>query len=139
MTTPPPSPKPWRGLLLLAFVFLLGAGCGIGGGLLVLRSLAQRAVKGDLRDNGPVAVLTSVLEKQIAGDLDLTPAEQAAAHRELQVTLAQIRDLRLRLRSDAQTMVVDTLTRIEPHLPPEKRGLLRQRVKERLGDWGLSP
>lgn len=139
MTTPPSSPKPWRGLLLLAFVFLLGAGCGVGGGLLVLRGLAQRAIKGDLRDNGPAAMLTSVLEKQIASDLDLTPAEQAAAHRELQVTLSQIRDLRLRLRSDAQAVVADTLTRIEPHLPPEKRHLLRQRVKERFGDWGLVP
>ena len=139
MTNPPPASKPWRGLLLLGLVFFLGAACGIGGGLLVMRGLAQRAFKGDLRASGPVDFLAGVLEQQIATDLELTPAQRAAAHQELETTVARFKDLRAQLRTDARIIVADTVTRVEQHLPPEKRPLLRQRVKDRLGDWGLVP
>ncbi len=134
---PPATPRSSRALLLLLFVFLLGAASGIGGGLLVLRHFARRAFIGEMRENGPVELVTAALEKQVSSELDLTAAERQAARRELAITVTRFKDLRTRLRSDARDVIEDTIVRIEQHLPPEKRTKLRERVGSRLRPWGL--
>ena len=142
MNTPAPptsGTNRLRALLFLLLVFLLGAGCGIGGGLLVLHGIAQRAFSAEPGNTSPVELVTAALEKQIAGELELTPAQRETAHRELAITIVKFKDLRVRMRSDARAIVKDTLERVEQNLPPEKRVKLRERVRARLQPWGLVP
>lgn len=138
-TDPSPAPGRRRAILLLLLVFLLGAACGIGGGLLVLRRAAQRAFAGESGANRSVELLTFAMEKQVFAELDLTPAERAAAERELTVTATQLKDLRTRLRTDMRAVVEDSIMRIEQHLPPDKRSRFRERAAKRLQPWGLAP
>lgn len=134
---PPAAPRSTRALLLLLLVFLVGAACGVGGGLLVLRHYARRAFIGEMRENGPVELVTAALEKQVSSELDLTAEERQAARRELAITVTRFKELRSRLRTDAREVIEDTVVRIEQHLPPEKRAKLRERVGNRLKPWGL--
>jgi hypothetical protein len=136
---PPEPPRRTRALLLLLFVFLLGAASGIGGGLLLLRGLAHRAWAGDMGENSPVELVTQSMERQISAELELTAEERRAIQKELAVTVMRFREMRLRLRADSRAIVEDSLTRLEQHLPPEKRARLRERAGQRLRPWGLMP
>ena len=138
-TASPSSGNRLRAFLLIVLVFVLGAASGIGGGLLVLQRLMQRSFAGDFVKNGPGEILAATLENQIASEVDMTPAERAAAKQEVEASLVKFKELRMRMRGDVRDIVKDTLLRVESRLPPEKRDKLRERVTARLQPWGLMP
>ncbi|TDU73049.1 hypothetical protein EI77_01516 [Prosthecobacter fusiformis] len=140
-TTIPVAGRPgrMRALLLLGLVFILGAACGIGGGLIFLRGLAQRTWAGETGDKSPVERVTNSIENQMAKELDLTPEERLAVRKEFATTVAQFRALRIKLREDSRSIVEDTLSRLEKQIPEEKRAGLRERADARLRPWGLMP
>lgn len=136
-STPNPSSR-WKAVILLAFIFVLGAACGVGGGLLVLRRVVQHAIAQPDARNAPVDRVIAHLESSIASELDLTSDERAAIHPELEKTAADFKALRAEVWQKAAQNVRDSLERVSRHLPPEKQARVRERTAQRLKPWGIT-
>ncbi|WP_395735359.1 hypothetical protein [Prosthecobacter sp.] len=137
MSTSSPTTSRWKAVLLLLLVFVLGAGCGIGGGLLVVRRIAQHAIAHPNEDHAPMDRVVSKIEALMVAELDLTETERRAVHGELQQTAAEFKTLRHEMWQKAGANVDDSLDRLCKHLPAEKQAMLRKKAAERLGPWGL--
>lgn len=137
MNPPSPPSSRWKAVLLLLLVFVLGAGCGIGGGLLVLRRIVQHAVAQPDDAPAPVDRLAGKIESLMVAELALTDSERSAVHAELLQTAADFKALRLEVWQKAGMHVAGSLDRICKHLPAEKQAILRKKAAERLGPWGL--
>lgn len=124
-------------MALLVLVFVLGAGCGIGGGLLVLRRVVHRAIAEPQSEHTPVDFVVAALERDISAELDLDDAQRQQLHESLQVTVKDFKDLRLEIWQKARTKANESLECIASQLPPEKAAKLRERAKSRLQPWGL--
>lgn len=136
-TPTPARPSRWKAVLLLTLVFILGAGCGIGGGLLMLRRAVQRAIAHPNGDQAPIELVLGKIESRISSELDLTKTERAAVHAELRQTAAEFKALRNEVWSKAALNAQATLDRLAKHLPPEKAARLRSEAERRLKPWGL--
>jgi len=127
----------WKALLLLVFVFFLGAIAGVGtcGAIIVAK------LKADARNPGgasrPMQRFFDRAEKQLGKELDLDPTERQAVHDELAVTSGRVREIRLNLSRDVRTLARETVDRIASHLTPAKQSLLREKATKHLGPWGL--
>lgn len=137
MNTPSITSSRWKAVLLLLLVFALGAGCGIGGGLLVLRRIVQHAIAHPEETHAPVDRVVGKIEALMVAELDLTDSERSAVHAELLQTAAEFKALRLEVWQKAGRNVAGSLDRICQHLPAEKQATLRKKAAERLGPWGL--
>lgn len=137
MNTPSITSSRWKAILLLALVFTLGAGCGIGGGLLVLRRIVQHAIAHPDEAHAPVDRAVGKIESLMVAELDLSDSERSAVHEELLQTAAEFKALRLEVWRKASMNVAGSLDRICQHLPAEKQATLRKKAAERLGPWGL--
>jgi hypothetical protein len=137
MNTPSNTSSRWKAVLLLLLVFALGAGCGIGGGLLVLRRIVQHAIAHPDESHAPVDRLVGKIEALMVAELDLTDSERIAVHAELQETATEFKALRREVWQKAGVSVAGSLDRICQHLPAEKQAILRKKAAERLGPWGL--
>lgn len=127
----------WKAALLLALVFVLGAGCGIGGGLLVVRHIVQREIAHPSGDHAPIDLVVGRIESSLTSDLDLTETERAAVHTELLQTANDFKALRKEVWSKAAFNVQATLDRLAKHLPPDKAARLRSEAERRLTPWGV--
>lgn len=127
----------WKAVLLLLLVFALGAACGIGGGLLVLRRIVQHAMVHPDESHAPVDRVVSKIESQMVAELDLTDSERSAVHAELLQASTKFKALRREVWQKAGVSVSSSLDRICQHLPAEKQAILRKKAAERLGPWGL--
>jgi len=132
-----PKSSRWKAVALLVLVFVLGAGCGIGGGLLVLRRVVHRAIAEPQNGHTPVDFVVAALERDISADLDLDDAQRQQLHESLQTTAKDFKDLRMEIWQKARTKATESLERIASQLPPEKAAKLRERAKSRLQPWGL--
>ena len=137
MNATSPTSSRWKAVLLLVVIFILGAACGIGGGLLVLRRVVQHAIAHPAGQNAPVDRVIAHLESSIASDLNLMDAERAAIHPELVQTATEFKNLRAEVWRKAALQVQETLDRVSKHLPPEKQNRLREKAAQRLKPWGL--
>ncbi|WP_395751436.1 hypothetical protein [Prosthecobacter sp.] len=137
MSTTSPTSSRWKAVLLLLLVFALGAGCGIGGGLLVVRRIAQHAIAHPNEDHAPMDRVVSKIESLMVAELNLTESERSAVHAELQQTAAEFKTLRQEMWQKAGANVESSLDRLCQHLPAEKQAMLRKKAAERLGPWGL--
>lgn len=137
MHSSPTTSSRWKAVLLLLLVFILGAGCGIGGGLLVLRRFVQRAIAHPGESHAPVDRLIGKVESAMVAELSLTEAERSAVHAELLQTAAEFKLLRAEVWQKAGSSVAGSLDRICKRLPLEKQEILRKKAAERLGPWGL--
>ncbi|OYW74706.1 MAG: hypothetical protein B7Z37_16585 [Verrucomicrobia bacterium 12-59-8] len=137
MNTPSITSSRWKAVLLLLLVFALGAGCGIGGGLLVLRRIVQHAIAHPNDEHAPVDRAVGKIEFLMVAELDLTDSERSAVHAELLQTAGEFKALRLQVWQKAGMAVAGSLDRICQHLPAEKQAALRKKAAERLGPWGL--
>lgn len=137
MNSQPTAHSRWKAVLLLLFIFILGAACGIGGGLLVVRRVAQHAIAHPGGENAPIDRAAAHFESLIASDLDLTAAERDALHAELRTTTSDFKALRAEVWQRARMNVQHSLDRISGHLPPEKQKALRDHAARRLRPWGL--
>lgn len=137
MNTSPATSSRWKAVLLLLLFFALGAGCGIGGGLLVLRRIVQHAIAHPDDAHAPVDRVVGKIETLMVAELDLTDSERSAVHAELLQTAADFKSLRLEVWQKAGMTVAGSLDRICKHLPAEKQAALRKKAAERLGPWGL--
>jgi hypothetical protein len=137
MNTPSTHSSRWKAILLLLLVFILGAGCGIGGGLLILRRIVQHAIAHPNESHAPVDRLVGKIEALMVAELDLTETERSAVHAELQQTATDFKSLRHEVWQKAGMSVADSLDRLCKHLPAEKQATLRKKAADRLGPWGL--
>lgn len=137
MNTPSNTSSRWKAVLLLLLVFVLGAGCGIGGGLLVLRRIVQHAIAHPDESHAPVDRLVGKIESMMVAELDLTDSERSAVHAELLQVATEFKALRREVWHKAGVSVAGSLDRICQHLPAEKQAILRKKAAERLGPWGL--
>ncbi|HBJ82506.1 MAG: hypothetical protein Q8M07_20165 [Prosthecobacter sp.] len=137
MNSAPSTHSHGKAVLLLVLVFILGAACGIGGGLLVLRRVFQHAIAHPGGQNAPVDRVIAHLESSIASELDLTAAERAAIRPELEQAATDFKALRAEVWRKAALNVQDTLGRVSTHLPPEKQTRLQTEAAKRLQPWGL--
>lgn len=137
MNTSPHTSSRWKAVLLLLLVFALGIGCGVGGGLLVLRRIAQHAIAHPNDAHAPADRLVGKMESLMASELALTDSERSAVHAELQQSAADLKALRLEVWQKTGLTVAASLDRICTHLPAEKQATLRKKAAERLGPWGL--
>ena len=126
-----------KAVLLLLLVFVLGAACGIGGGLIVLRRLAQQAINAPNTKNAPINVAMRLLEDDLAGHVELSDKEKAMLNFELSECGTAFKDLRMEIWQKARTKATESLERIASQLPPDKAAKLRERAKSRLQPWGL--
>lgn len=132
-----PKSSRWKAVLLLGLVFVLGAGCGIGGGLLVLRRMVHRAITDPQSDRTPVDLVIAALERDVSSELDLDDAQRKQLHESLQVTAKDFKGLRIEIWQKAREKTRESLDRIASQLPPEKAAKLRERATSRLKPWGL--
>lgn len=141
MNTDPtlPARSRWKAVLLLLLVFMLGAGCGVGGGLLVLRSVLRRAIATAPGEVAPADFVVDALDSKIGRELELDEPQRQAIHAELMLTAGQFKALREHVTHETRTYVEDALTRSARHLPAEKHAHLRELVSRRLQPWGLMP
>lgn len=137
MNNPSNTSSRWKAVLLLLLVFALGAACGIGGGLLVLRRIVQHAIAHPDESHVPVDRVVGKIESQIVAELDLTNSERKAVHAELLQAATELKALRREVWQKAGASVSSSLDRICQHLPAEKQALLRKKAAERLEPWGL--
>jgi hypothetical protein len=137
MNTPSNTSSRWKAVLLLLLVFALGAGCGIGGGLLVLRRIVKHAIAHPDESHAPVDRLVGKIESLLVVELDLTDFERSAVHVELLQAATEFKALRREVWQKAGVSVAGSLDRICQHLPAEKQAILRKKAAERLGPWGL--
>lgn len=124
-------------MLLLGLVFVLGAACGIGGGLLVLRRMVHRAIAEPQSEHTPVDLVIAALEHDISSELDLDDAQRHQLHESLQITAQDFKGLRIEIWQKAREKTRQSLERIASQLPPEKAAKLRERATSRLKPWGL--
>lgn len=137
MNSPSNTSSRWKAVLLLLLVFALGAGCGIGGGLLVLRRIVQHAIAHPDESHAPVDRVVGKIESLMKAELDLTDSERNAVHAELLQTATEFKALRREVWQKAGMSVAGSLDRLCQHLPAEKQAILRKKAAERLGPWGL--
>ncbi len=137
MNTSSNTSSRWKAVLLLLLVFALGAGCGIGGGLLVLRRIVQHAIAHPDESHAPVDRVVGKIESLMVAELDLTDSELSAVHAELLQAATEFKALRSEVWQKAGVSVAGSLDRICLHLPAEKQAILRKKAAERLGPWGL--
>ena len=133
------SRSTWKAALLLLVVFLLGAGCGLGGSMLLLRSWIRLAVTSPVNNHGPLDKLASRIEYHLQRSLKLSDDELRAVHEELALSTRKAKELRLRVGDEARGLAEDTIVRIGSHLPPDKQANLRKQATARLEPWGLLP
>ncbi len=124
-------------MALLGLVFVLGAACGIGGGLLVLRRLVQHAIAEPQSNRTPVDLVIAALEREMLFELDLDDAQRHQLHQSLQITAQDFKGLRVEVWQKAREKTRESLERIASQLPPEKAVKLRERASSRLKPWGL--
>lgn len=139
MNDPASSPKNsrWKAALILAFVFMLGAGCGIGGGLLVLRRVVRHAMTSPGGQKTPVDYIAVSLEREMTSKLKLTDEERAQVHDDLEKAADEFKKLRADTLQKTKDKARDSLDRIAGHLPPEKAASLRELAAKKLKPWGL--
>jgi hypothetical protein len=136
-SSPSPKRSRWKAVALLGLVFVLGAACGIGGGLLVLRRLVQNAISEPQGNRTPVDLVIAALEREILSELDLDAAQRKQLHESLQITVQDFKGLRVEVWQKAREKTRESLDRIASQLPPEKAAKLRERAANRLKPWGL--
>lgn len=136
-SSPSPKNSRWKAVLLLGLVFVLGAACGIGGGLLVLRRVVHRAIADPQSEHTPVDLVIAAFERDIASELDLDDAQRHQLHESLQVTAKDFKGLRIEIWQKARAKARESLERIASQLPPEKAAKLREHATSRLKPWGL--
>jgi hypothetical protein len=134
-----PSGSKWKAALLLVFVFMLGGACGLGGGMLLLRSWIWLAITAPLSHHGPIDKLAAQIESKIGRSFKLSADELRAVHDELAVSSRKAKELRLRVGDEARALVEDSIARIGSHLPADKQANWRQQATARLEPWGLLP
>ncbi|XHR27242.1 MAG: hypothetical protein ACFUZC_14980 [Chthoniobacteraceae bacterium] len=133
----PASKIRWKALILLAAVFVLGAGIGVGSTLYYVRSQVRYAMLHPFADRGRLDRLAARLEANLTRSLDLDAAERRAVHEELAVSVKQARQLRRQNSVESRKLVRDALARIEKRLPADKQAKLRKKAEDRLSRWGL--
>jgi hypothetical protein len=136
-SSPSPKRSRWKAVALLGLVFVLGAACGIGGGLLVLRRLVQHAIAEPQSNRTPVDLVIAALEREMLFELDLDDAQRHQLHQSLQITAQDFKGLRVEVWQKAREKTRESLERIASQLPPEKAVKLRERASSRLKPWGL--
>jgi hypothetical protein len=136
-SSPSPKRSRWKAVALLGLVFVLGAACGIGGGLLVLRRLVQHAIAEPQSNRTPVDLVIAALEREMLSELDLDDAQRHQLHQSLQITAQDFKGLRVEVWQKAREKTRESLERIASQLPPEKAVKLRERASSRLKPWGL--
>jgi hypothetical protein len=132
-----PKSSRWKAVLLLVLVFVLGAGCGIGGGLFVLRRVVHRAIAEPQSDFTPVDFIVAALEHDISSELELDTSQRNQLHATLQLTARDMKVLRSEMWEKVSQKARESLERIASQLPPEKAAKLRERASSRLKPWGL--
>ncbi|MBK8037949.1 MAG: hypothetical protein IPK22_12600 [Verrucomicrobiaceae bacterium] len=136
-SSPSPKRSRWKAVLLLGLVFVLGAACGIGGGLFVLRRVVHRAITDPQSDRTPVDLVIAALERDVSSELDLDDAQRHQLHQSLQITVKDFKGLRIEVWQKAREKARESLERIASQLPPEKAARLREHATSRLKPWGL--
>jgi len=136
-TLPSPKRSRWKAVALLVLVFLLGAGCGIGGGLLILRRVVHRAIAEPQSDFTPVDFIVAALEHDMVSELDLDASQRHQLHATLQLTARDMKVLRSEMWGKVSQKARESLDRIASQLPPEKAAKLREHATSRLKPWGL--
>lgn len=132
-----PKRSRWKAVLLLGLVFVLGAACGIGGGLLVLRRMVHRAIAEPQSEHTPVDLVIAALEHDISSEFDLDDAQRHQLHESLQITAQDFKGLRIEIWQKAREKTRESLDRIASQLPPDKAAKLREHATNRLKPWGL--
>jgi len=133
----PPRTSRYKAVVLLLFVFVLGAACGIGGGLLVLRRVAQQAINAQNTKNAPINIAMRLLEEDLVRQIEFDSKEQAMLNFELKQAASDFTGLRIEIWQKAREKTRESLDRIASQLPPEKAAKLRERATSRLKPWGL--
>jgi hypothetical protein len=137
------SPTPSRrcrlkALALLLFTLLLGVIIGIGSSAFLLRSHLQATLRDPSVANAPIRNFLSHTEAKLTSDLKSTPGERSSIHRELEQTGDQLGVIRANTTREIKALALDTITRIEQQLPPEKRPLFHQLAINHLKPWGVT-
>jgi hypothetical protein len=89
--------------------------------------------------NGPATKFLERTEEKLAKDLELTPVERKAVHRELEITREELAGVRGRMIGELRWVARDSVRRIALQIPEEKRRPFRERAIKRLRPWGVSP
>ncbi len=121
---------PWKALLLLVVVFLLGSACGIGGSGLWMRDKMKAAISDPHNADGAFLRRIDQIETRLIRDLDLTAKERTAVTQELGQAGEQFKTKRVEFLDSLQTLSVETQSRIEQSLPPEKREAYRASIQK---------
>lgn len=125
----------WRGWLVAAAIFLLGAAIGAGGmtwfGGRALRNALRAGSEPSLAERAAVRIGSDLTKS-----LQLTPDESARVQAILDQSAANLRAMRLRAVAQAGTELRGAVERIAAELPPDKRAefyRVMARRQERLG------
>ena len=125
-----PSSPPLRALLLLALFFFLGAAAGIGGSGLWVRAKMKAAITDPQNADGAFLRRIDRIEAKLFSELNLTPEERSTITKELQRAGEQFKASRVDFLDSLQSYSVETRSRIEQSLPPEKREACRSLMQE---------
>ncbi len=141
---PLPSPgqssahKPWMAIGLLCLVFALGIVIGAGGTVLMI----VERIKTSARSPETAGVFAEKMlhrtGNQIDRSLKLTPEQSQAVREELDVTLAEIRELRISVATESRAIASRTIQRIESRLPPDKQAPFREMADKKLEQWSTN-
>jgi hypothetical protein len=127
-----------KAVTLLILIFGLGAVAGAGGTLWMIRAHLQGIARDPMMVNGPAAKVIERVKNDLQRNLELTPEESKSIQQELETTRGILSERRVEIVEDMRAIVLDTVVRMEAHLPEGKQSALRERVRERIEPWGLT-
>jgi|GEM_PF-5983739 len=128
----------WKAVVILFIVFMLGLVCGVGGSAwMARRSIRQQMTQTTIADRAPVDAFMERIGTRLSRELELDAGQTEAVNKELSQTAIQLKQVRLKGVTETRLIALDTLRRIQQHVPEERRKELRQRAIARLAPWGL--
>ena len=129
----------WRGWLVAALIFALGAGAGVTGTVVIGKRVIRQLLLAPADAPGPADRAAARVAADISDSLQLTP-EQSARVREILATSAQnLKAIRRRAALDAGAELRRSTQAIAAELPPAKRAELYRVVAQRFTRIGISP
>jgi hypothetical protein len=133
------NPGAWKAWVAAAAILLTGMALGSLVTLGVERRAAQQVFNTQTETERPWLAdrLTGRLQRDLATELKLTPAQIVHTRRELLAAMIQFRQLRMSSSRQFQDIINNSLARIAVDLDPAQKAALDRLASERMQRLGL--
>jgi len=127
----------WRGWVIAAAIFILGAAAGAAGTFWIGKRIIQQRLLAPIDVPARADRATARIGADLTRVLELTPEQSGRIQAILDQTVVDMKGVRTRARQDALAELRKATARIAAELPPEKRPKFFRMMTQRLRRLGL--